>query len=372
MDSFTRRERAVRALEKLGGKFSHIKNNKGVMCAWVHSPTRPDTDASVQVYDSGFYNDRGGSDKEWSKFHLPAAGTLEQLEAAIGKKPESGDLWKDKFPATGKSLDFIKKRSLNLEYVGGDDNLVYFPLRTMEGEIKGIQTRTLEGKSYRVLAGSDRRTCFNPAGLQYDTVFLTEGSTDTFSLLSYIPNVVGFISCTWLDLLNDFPKNKTYISLFDNDEAGYAANLKLTEVLPVQFLDFSGYKDVNEWLLADPLKLINILSNGIRLSSPPEGAILKAREEMKKVLKVSDITPTQLRELCLSQKVQFLQISPLSLEMKEVDISQILICETQQNLLPTLTTVVRDMNKLEADWIAWKLKCSVYVLHSQNSEENPG
>lgn len=365
MDSLSRRERAVKALEKLGGKFAYNKNNKGIACAWVHSPARPDTDASVQVYDSGFYNDRGGSDREWAKFNIPAAGTLEQLEVAVGKKPEPGDLWKDKFPATGKSLEFIKKRSLSLEYVGGDDNLVYFPLRTMEGDIKGIQTRTLEGKSYRVLAGSERKTCFNPAGLQYDTVFLTEGSTDTFSLLSFIPNVVGFISCTWLDLMSVFPKNKTYISLFDNDEAGYAANLKLTEVLPVQFLDFSGYKDVNEWLSADPLKFLKLLQEGTRLLTPPSGAILQMREELKKSIKVLDISLTQIVEL-LTFPLQALQISPLSLSQMTggLEVSAIRICETVQELQPQVPTLVRDLTQLEAEWLAWKLKTSVYILNS--------
>ena len=356
-----RRERAVEALVKLGGRDGYTKREKGVVCSWVHSPARPkgvfDDHASVQVYASGFYKDHGGYEAEWARFGLKPIGTLEALERAIGKTENYEDIWKHVFPPKGASLAYIQERLLNAELVGGNDEHVYFPLKNLEYELVGMQTRTIVGKSYRVLEGSEKNASFHPEGLAYDTIYLTEGATDTFSLLSFVPNVVGLLSCSWLEPLKSLPMNKTYISLFDNDEAGYAANMKLKEILPtVQFIDFSEHKDVNEWLTKDATTFINRLNNAPHTNMPADTIIAEERKRVAAKAKVERITLTDAASL--TGPLQAYRISPVTLPLP----GEATICNQTNELCSGTPILIRDISLFEAEWMAYTYKTCVYLL----------
>lgn len=356
----SKQQRSIAVLEKLGGNKSHMKNEKGFLCAWVHSPARPanspDKTASVQVYPSGFYKDHGGFETEWAKFGLPSKGTVEQLERAVGKTVGFDEKWNEVFPPKGKSLEFIKQRFLNSDMVGGDDHHVYFPIRGFDSAIVGLQTRSLLGKEYKVLPDSSRNGVFNPEGLEYDTVYLTEGATDTFSLCSFLPNVVGVMSCSWLSYLENCPKNKTYISLLDNDAAGYDANTRLAQILPMQFVDFTGHKDVNEWLLNDPKKLLSILKEGPRTTSPAfDVKAYYATKLAAGTIGVKRIGRTGLDNIPTG--AQLLRLAPFS-----VPIAGAILCSQERELKNGLPIVTHDITTLEAEYLAYHYQTIVYII----------
>lgn len=248
--------RAVEALIALGSSPESME--QGSSYVLISKPFHQDRTPSVEVFADGGYRDYAGSG-EWASLGLKHYGTYLDLERA--SEDRWGNLWNSLPYLSARHIVYLAARHIKSDLfdLRSDGNAVCFPL-WKDGKMVGIQRRYIDGTTpkCRLFAGSDASGLFRPEDKYTNTriFFVCEGVTDTYSLASRVPKVIGLVSASTTEGLSGMfqePQTENIVLCMDNDAAGREAERRIVLRFPsIQFkrLVLGQYKDVNELLCA--------------------------------------------------------------------------------------------------------------------------
>lgn len=205
---------------------------------------------------------------EQSKVSVPTGKVYEK----IPKSPEKNESMIARFVDLKKNewsqeaLFYLQMRGIEFpkvkNLIAHEGEMIYAPLKNQDGEVVGIQSRSISSKIFKIEKGSQSGIFWKNDNSSKKELFVVEGLFDWLSVRQETQDVLGFVSATaYIETANIVEQYENIYWLGDTDSAG--------EVLRKKFFDQFKHKNIfyrkqtNEKQDVNDLVAFEIESNNI-------------------------------------------------------------------------------------------------------------